>query len=227
MSGETVKCTRCGVFDVPAPQSLEEDPVCPQCLREMVAKAADAVFGRKVDQPPTTAVDWNEMSLHPAMTGEEINAARRENPYSLVHPDVAASFEETVGQICRRMTGAPEYAGPVREFNNDEGGCPGYDDSCPNMLAGAEDLCPACSAKRDADDVDPSLTPAGYAPDGLGAPRDEDETVQGPQFVRRPRRPLIKCRECGHGFEGKLSDRVCPDCRDDDGDSTYGLGYYG
>ncbi len=59
-------------------------------------------------------------------------------------------------------------------------------------------------------DVDPSHTPGGFAPDGLGAPRDEDETVP---FPRPQRKPVIKCRGCGEKFEGRLRDRYCSECR--------------
>lgn len=44
MTSETVPCTRCGKIEVPAPQSIEEDPVCAPCLQEMMEKAAEAVF---------------------------------------------------------------------------------------------------------------------------------------------------------------------------------------
>lgn len=36
----------------------------------------------------------------------------------------------------------------VREFNNDEGGCPGWNDSCGNTLTEGSDLCPDCTMGR-------------------------------------------------------------------------------
>lgn len=35
----------------------------------------------------------------------------------------------------------------VREFNNDEGGCPGWNDSCGNDIEDG-DLCPDCTMAR-------------------------------------------------------------------------------
>lgn len=147
MSENTVPCTRCAQVEVPAPQSIEDDPLCPACLKALVEQAADAAFVKTQE-------------------------ARRENPHSIVHPDNAAAFEETVGQICRRMSGAEEY-----------------------------------------DEVDPSLTPAGYAPDGLGAPRDEIEEPTIARVGGTSRRPIIKCRGCGEKFSGRLRDRHCPSCQ--------------
>lgn len=37
---------------------------------------------------------------------------------------------------------------PMYEFNNDEGGCPGWNDSCGNKLEGDADLCPDCTMGR-------------------------------------------------------------------------------
>lgn len=68
----TVLCTNCGINEVPAPKSIEQDPVCEECLIEI----------------------------------------------------------------------------PVLEFNNDEGGCPGWNDSCGNKLEGDADLCPDCTMGR-------------------------------------------------------------------------------
>lgn len=36
----------------------------------------------------------------------------------------------------------------IRDFSNDEGGCPGYNDSCGNILGEGEDLCPDCTLAR-------------------------------------------------------------------------------
>jgi hypothetical protein len=133
MDAKTVKCTRCGVFDVPAPGSIEEDPVCAQCLREMMYLAADAVMGgHEFDSP-----GGDEAADRSRMSG-------------------ADEFEQTIGRI-----------------------------------AGIQP-CSASDEVYDREkDVDPSHTPGGYAPDGLGS--DDDETIQGPQFPRTPR-PKIKRR---------------------------------
>lgn len=40
----TVPCTMCGVNEVDAPKSIEEDPLCLWCLRALVQRAADAAF---------------------------------------------------------------------------------------------------------------------------------------------------------------------------------------
>jgi len=34
------------------------------------------------------------------------------------------------------------------EFNNDEGGCPGWGDSCGNLPTEGSDLCPDCTMGR-------------------------------------------------------------------------------
>jgi len=44
MTVQTVACTACGINEVPAPVSIEEDPMCIWCLRAAVKRAADAVF---------------------------------------------------------------------------------------------------------------------------------------------------------------------------------------
>lgn len=36
----------------------------------------------------------------------------------------------------------------VYEFSNDEGGCPGWNDSCGNTIEGDADLCPDCTMGR-------------------------------------------------------------------------------
>lgn len=41
----TVPCTRCAQVDVPAPDSIEDDPLCPQCIRDLMNEAADKVMG--------------------------------------------------------------------------------------------------------------------------------------------------------------------------------------
>lgn len=78
----TVPCTRCGLAEVPAPKSIEEDPICLACRHA------------KLPQIETLGGDL------------------------------------------------------VYEFNNDEGGCPGWNDSCGNMLEGDADLCPDCTMAR-------------------------------------------------------------------------------
>lgn len=47
---ETVPCSRCAKYDVPAPDSIEEDPLCPGCIRVLMFEAADNVFGKMHDQ---------------------------------------------------------------------------------------------------------------------------------------------------------------------------------
>lgn len=36
----TVPCTRCAEVEVPAPESIEDDPVCETCARDMIRVAA-------------------------------------------------------------------------------------------------------------------------------------------------------------------------------------------
>jgi len=140
MDAQTVPCTRCGIFDVPAPASIKEDPVCAQCLREMMYLAAHAVMGGQ------RTADVSEIIVSeadPGTSDEEIELAILE-----------------------------------------------------------------------AEDVDPSLTPAGYAPDGLGAPKDETDEMDEEHPIKPvPRWPIIKCRKCGGRFKGRLSDRLCHNCR--------------
>jgi hypothetical protein len=40
----TVPCTRCGRVEVIAPDSVEDDPLCPQCIRDLMNEAADKVM---------------------------------------------------------------------------------------------------------------------------------------------------------------------------------------
>lgn len=41
----TVPCTRCGVNEVPAPSSIEEDPLCPDCKEaDMLDRRSHADF---------------------------------------------------------------------------------------------------------------------------------------------------------------------------------------
>jgi hypothetical protein len=68
----TTLCARCGINEVPVPESIEEDPVCSAC----------------------------RLAMYPV------------------------------------------------EFNNDEGGCPGWGDSCGNTLTGDNYLCPDCTMGR-------------------------------------------------------------------------------
>lgn len=35
-------CTRCGINPVPAPRTIEEDPICPSCLAEVITVPAFA-----------------------------------------------------------------------------------------------------------------------------------------------------------------------------------------
>lgn len=35
----TVPCTRCAKVEVPAPESIEEDPICPACEGELIEEA--------------------------------------------------------------------------------------------------------------------------------------------------------------------------------------------
>lgn len=81
----TVLCTVCGINEVPAPESIEVDPICTDCVRN------------NSDQAPHT------------IAGVDI---------------------------------------PILEFNNDEGGCPGWNDSCGNTLEGDANLCPDCTMGR-------------------------------------------------------------------------------
>jgi len=134
------RCTKCAVKPAYRPASIEEDPLCRDCLTAMVAEAADAAVNKAIEE------------------------ARMSNPHSIIHPENAAEFEETVGQIARRMSGAEEY---VREFNNDEGGCPGYEDSCSNTLKPGEELCAACRENQDEED--------GLCP-SCGEILDQDDT---------------------------------------------------
>src|SRR3546814_12583047 len=47
---DTVPCSRCAKYDVPAPDSIEEDPLCPGCIRVLMFQAADQVFGKLHDR---------------------------------------------------------------------------------------------------------------------------------------------------------------------------------
>jgi len=63
MSDEMVLCTRCGQNQVSAPSSIEEDPVCADCIRDLMEKAADVVMGsprRRVDK----VYDWAKNEYH-------------------------------------------------------------------------------------------------------------------------------------------------------------------
>ncbi len=41
----TVPCTRCGEVEVPAPASIEEDPLCVPCIKVMIKEVADRSMG--------------------------------------------------------------------------------------------------------------------------------------------------------------------------------------
>lgn len=49
--------------------------------------------------------------------------------------------------ICEQCKLEMYPAAQVYEFNNDEGGCQGFEDSCPNMAEGDDDFCLDCHRK--------------------------------------------------------------------------------
>lgn len=81
----TVLCTVCGINEVPAPNSIEIDPICDGCARNNADQVTHTIAGIEI---------------------------------------------------------------PILEFKNDEGGCPGWNDSCGNILELGTDLCPDCTIGR-------------------------------------------------------------------------------
>ena len=38
-------CTRCGEVEVPAPESIEEDPLCLDCIKALIKEVCDRSMG--------------------------------------------------------------------------------------------------------------------------------------------------------------------------------------
>lgn len=102
----TVLCTNCGINEVFAPESVEEDPLCEGCYF-------------KINR--VTHYDY-----YLAMT----------NSHDLRHPNRPAPQD------------LPTPDTPIYDLSNDEGGCPGWNDSCDNVIEGDADLCPDCTMGR-------------------------------------------------------------------------------
>ena len=117
----TVPCTRCGINQAPAPYFIDEDPLCDNCVKQIIENAKQGELPEETESYNPTHYDY-----YLAMT----------NAHDLRHPDRPAP------------SNLPAPNTPLYEFNNDEGGCPGWNDSCGNMLPEGDDLCPDCTMGR-------------------------------------------------------------------------------